>query len=469
MIRFKRQQLSFMLVILALVAGVECPADTHYVVPPGTVGANPADPYTNWATAGTNIIEVVNAARTNSTPRVVWVTNGVYYPTGQIYSVGSITIQSVNGRDVTILNGANATTSRCVYLSSSAAVLDGFTVTNYSTKGNDGVVYGYKFYNCSFVSNYCSIIPPNIGGRGTVKLVTGGIVTNCIFKNNYNSMIGGGIYANPFTSLRISGCRFEGNTSANGGGCGLYGNNLIVSNCVFINNSGWTVGGGLYVTSGTNHSVLNCTITGNVANASGGSGGGIWMNGFGVIKDCSIIENAAINLGGGIYVVGDGGTNAIIRNCLIARNQSTTNTGGGIWMTNGNVESCTIVSNYAAVVGGGVYLDGTGDGTNNIIYFNTAPDAANFTNTAGNAGLNYSCVIPAVNGAGNITNDPRMIDLAGGNYRLCVNSPCVNAGTNQTWMSGAVDLEWNARIRYGITDMGSYETVLRQGNVYRVR
>jgi len=55
-----------------------CFTATHYVVTNGTPGVSSADPYTNWDTAGTNIIDVVNAAMTNAVPRVVWVSNGVY-------------------------------------------------------------------------------------------------------------------------------------------------------------------------------------------------------------------------------------------------------------------------------------------------------------------------------------------------------------------------------------------------------
>jgi len=462
MVKFGRERWLFILVILALVAGMECQADTHYV---SLSGANNS-PFTSWEDAATNPIWAVDMASGSDT---VLVSNGVYYMTNQIYDTSAVTFRSVNGRDATILNGANATTSRCAYLSSASAMFDGFTVTNYSTKGNDGVVRGYNLYNCSFVSNYCTQIGVNTGGRGTLLLSSGSVVTNCIFKNNRNNL-GGGIYANPGNYLRISGCWFEGNTSGYGGACGLYGNNMTVSNCVVINNSGGNLGGGLYLTAGTNNSVLNCTITGNVANDRfPGYGGGVSMSGKGIIQNCSIIENIATNQGGGVYAAGDNGTNSIIINCLIARNQATTNTGGGIWMTNGNVESCTIVSNYAKVSGGGLYLDGVGSGTNNIIYFNTAPNAANFTNTAGNMGVNYSCVIPAVSGIGNVTNDPVLNNLDGGNYRLRVNSPCVNAGTNQAWMTGAVDLDGIARIRYGIVDMGAYEAVLRQGNIYRVR
>jgi hypothetical protein len=47
-------------------------------------------------------------------------------------------------------------------------------------------------------------------------------------------------------------------------------------------------------------------------------------------------------------------------------------------------------------------------------------------------------------------------------------SPCVNTGSNQDWMTNAVDLEGNARILNNIVDMGAYETLLWQGTIYRI-
>jgi len=126
-----------------------------------------------------------------------------------------------------------------------------------------------------------------------------------------------------------------------------------------------------------------------------------------------------------------------------------------------NTDSCVILESSSSVIEGFTI-------TNNIVYFNTAVAGANFTNTAGNTGLNYSCVFPTVDGTGNITNDPRLIGLAGGDYRLHMSSPCVNTGTNQDWMTNAVDLEGNAHILNNIVDMGCYETVLWQGTIYRI-
>jgi hypothetical protein len=52
------------------------------------------------------------------------------------------------------------------------------------------------------------------------------------------------------------------------------------------------------------------------------------------------------------------------------------------------------------------------------------------------------------------------VDFAGGNYRLLITSPCINAGINQDWMVAATDLDGNPRISWGTVDMGAYEFLL---------
>ncbi len=96
-------------------AGSQVIAATHYVVPPGTSGTIPTDPYTNWATAGTNLIEVVNAAMTNTAARMVWVAAGTYYPTNTIQFSAGLRIESVDGRDATILDGTYAGGNRGIF------------------------------------------------------------------------------------------------------------------------------------------------------------------------------------------------------------------------------------------------------------------------------------------------------------------------------------------------------------------
>lgn len=71
---------------------------------------------------------------------------------------------------------------------------------------------------------------------------------------------------------------------------------------------------------------------------------------------------------------------------------------------------------------------------------------------------------------GNVQADPRFVDAAGGNFRLRGSSPCVNAGTNQAWMSNWLDLDGNPRLDTfsGVVDMGCYEHI-RVGALFLVR
>ena len=83
----------------------------------------------------------------------------------------------------------------------------------------------------------------------------------------------------------------------------------------------------------------------------------------------------------------------------------------------------------------------------------------------------YSCLgtNPGFAGAGIISVDPGFVDFSGGNFRLVVNSPCINTGSNENWMTGgAVDLDGRTRIQYGTVDMGAYERI-RSGTIFSGR
>jgi hypothetical protein len=125
------------------------------------------------------------------------------------------------------------------------------------------------------------------------------------------------------------------------------------------------------------------------------------------------------------------------------------------------LNNCTIVANTAEQKGGGVYFDLSDTSTlrNTILYGNFAwgggGNYANYYN-ADLVTFCCCCTTPDPGGAGNITNDPRFVNAAAGNYRLSAASPCINAGTNGTWVT-VTDLDGGPRIRGGTVDMGAYE------------
>jgi hypothetical protein len=144
--------------------------------------------------------------------------------------------------------------------------------------------------------------------------------------------------------------------------------------------------------------------------------------------------------------------------------------GGVILVSGGSLVNCTVAGNISSNDGGGIYYTnfqgpGTGVVQNTIIYDNTAvSNGINVFDTTGLLCLQYSCTEPAgpaCDGGGNIISNP----LFGAGYRLTMQSPCRNTGSNMTWMAYARDLDGNPRITGDTIDMGAYEFIPEPGTV----
>jgi PKD repeat protein len=179
--------------------------------------------------------------------------------------------------------------------------------------------------------------------------------------------------------------------------------------------NGYAVGGaGAYMTDGT---VQNCIIRNNRDDGTA-NGGGVWMS-LGTLRDCVVVGNRA---GHGTYGVGRG---------------------GGIAISGGAIENCTVSRNSAGLSEGGIYRT-AGAIVNTIIYDNRAPSAFNINSVAG---VTNSCAPELTSGVGNITGDPRFLDtgrgcgadLVGGNFRLGIGSPCIDAGLAMASFSNDLD------------------------------
>ncbi|MCX7004000.1 MAG: PKD domain-containing protein, partial [bacterium] len=265
-----------------------------------------------------------------------------------------------------------------------------------------------------------------LDGQGTVVCVQLGNGAGLTISNGYGVSVGG-IW---LVSGTARNCLITGNKSYDTGAGVLFSGSGRVEDCLIVGNGG----GGRY-------------------NSDPTDGGGVAFDGGGTLERCVVMDNQGYQFGG-IYISGSG---AVIRNCLVARNQGLSWMGGvGGWGISATLENNTIVEN-TAVAGhaAGVNIGG-GTLRNNIIYYNTVAGAVSNIGS-GMGPFTYTCTWPGYAGTGNLTNDPRMVNRAARNYQLSGRSDCINAGANQSWMNTTKDLGGTNRIMNGVVDMGAYE------------
>jgi hypothetical protein len=380
-----------------LAVGSACAADWHVA----TNGSDAADG-TTWATAKQTIQAGVDAAAGGDT---VWVSNGVYATGGRV-ATGTLTnrividrpirVQSVNGRDETLIQGASGI--RCAYVGTNAD-LSGFTLDSGGAQADWTHPDGYgggAWCEPSGVVSDCKLSwnRATFGGGAS-----GGTLNNCHFYVN-TATTGGGAYG-----AVLNDCTLEYNAGENyeGGGNGGGAAESILNDCILVGNT--AVYG-----AGSHYGTLNrCILWGNTAFSGGGASGG-------TLNNCVLIGNSASYAGGA--------RNSILNNCTLFANSASSDGGG--------VQQCTV--------------------NNSIVYGNSARNGSNYLGSS----FQYSCTFPDPGGPGNITNDPRFIDAAKNNLRLQIDSPCINAGSNAL-VAGMADLDGLPRVALEWVDMGAYE------------
>jgi len=236
----------------------------------------------------------------------------------------------------------------------------------------------------------------------------------------------------------------------NGGGiaCGFQGG--TIENCHIISNFA-NSGGGVCLDS-YNARLRNSIVKGN---RSTNPGGGIRIDYNGWVDNCIIADNASdYGDGGGVFFSANFGC---LRGSLITGCSASNGNGGGVYITEyADVGNCTVADNFATS-GGGIYAPGFGEIKNSIIRFNDTSSGWSNYYVSGNVYMTYCNTIPEPYAEGTVTGDPRFVDPANGDYRIRRDSPCIDVGTNRTWMGSEKDLGGDPRIADGIVDMGAYE------------
>ncbi len=352
----------------------------------------------------------------------VIVSDGVY--TGEmnkniLYFGKAITVRSENGPENTIVDCEQEGI--------------GFIFSNYEDA--DSVLTGFKIIN-----GY-----NERGGEYAAGIQideSGPTITNCIIQGNN----GRGISIMPFSWPIIT----DSIISENSGG-GIFCSHVSeasIINCKIIDNYIETIeadvtgrGGGMHVAGNTYTTIINCIISGN--SVENGYGGGIYAEDYLVMVNSIISKNSAYN-GGGIYF-------------------DTLSSDDGYIDENGNsdfIQNCTITQNIASE-GAGIYtnLDMPISVINSIIWNNSPDEIKNYSNK--NISIAFSNIKGGYAGNGNINFDPLFIDPANGNFKLDINSKCIDTGLFSNAPEFIIDFDIigvQRPIGYGY-DMGVFESI----------
>ncbi len=455
---------------------------------------SPAPPYADWNTAATNIQDAIDAATDGD---VVLVTNGIYSTGGRVV-YGSLTnrvavtkalsVQSVNGPAVTIIQGYQDTNTingddavRCVYLTNGAA-LTGFTLTNGATLIDPDEARDYTLYTggglycestnvvasncvitgcsandtgggaenatlngCLLTSNQCiasagadrcvlsnCVLNGNVsgygGGAGLSTLINCTLTTNSATASGLG--IGGGVF-----SCTLTGCTLIGNSSDNGGGAfGNSDNPCSLTNCTLTGNSASYSGAGA-----AGCTLINCVLSNNVVPfgfdgatlSPYGSGGGAQSS---VLINCLVISNYAGDAGGGA----DGG---LLTNCVLVGN-SVNDSGGAAALA--TLIGCTITNNFAGYGGGATEACGLNGCTitgNSSFYGGGATDSTltNCTLAANSGNLGGGALNSTLMGctlSNNSTYDSEVLGTGGG-AASCTLDNCLLTGNSSSLGGGA--------------------------------
>jgi len=437
---------------------------------------------TTWHTAFKTIQEGINAASNGDT---VIVAAGTYYQNIH-FLAKNITLRSADPLDpavvnATIINGrAYGSVVTCQGYENENCVLSGFTITNgkspygggvlghharptirhnviFDNWGDDGggLAFCHGRIENNTIGNNKAIGTSPAGCGGGLYKCNGRIQDNIIMSNTADFR-GGGLFE---CDGDIRGNVITGNSADYGGALGECDAH-IANNQISLNSSVEACGG----LHGCGGEIRGNLIQGNRAGTVAGGIGGC----NGPISHNIITENSGTS-GGGLDSCG-----GPIRNNIISGNIATPGGGGGLCTCSGPIENNLVIGNSTSATGGG-FSTCQATVVNCIIWGNKANSGfgPQIYDPLGQSEL-LNCNVQGGwtgKGSGNIALDPQFVDADGpddnlgtfedNNYRLKATSPCIDAGKNQPWMWGALDLDGNNRIFFGgksqTVDMGAYE------------
>ena len=257
----------------------------------------------------------------------------------------------------TVLSGQLSGSQTNHVIAVTAALVSGHSVKISGVTIKDGYANGSGnsvINGVSFPKNYAGGI-----------IIAGGILelNNCIVSSNKASSHGVGIYAFSGAELIINNSKIIGNQGATSNGCGLYlnGASATITGTTIENNITNGVGAGIQTFVSAILKMYNCTIANNSA---GSRAGALYArnNTQAILVNCTLYGNTTTTTpgNGGAIHTHDSSTITIISSTITA-NQG--GTGGGI----NNTEGCTI-NLYNSIVSGNLQEGNPSDIIGDVSY-----------------------------------------------------------------------------------------------------
>ena len=443
-------------------------------------------PYSDLASAATNIMDAVAAAAvgaTEASPGICYLAADTYTAENALDATHShLVMLNVPVRIVglgatpagTVIDGADA--RRIASVTAAGASLENLTLTRARDLAS-GTAVGFAIeMSAGLVSNCVISAGTAMGNNRKEEYVrmTGGLLVDSEVSGLKK---GFGVNQNDVSSRAcvltgtavMRGCTVSGNTTVGlnqDAAVTAIGADVLVENCRITDNihpyRALTHGAaGAAVLSGA--ILRGCEISGNVYQDIGANDGtrraaGVYCEG-GVIERCVITNNTARNeiQASGVYLYGS----SLLLNSLVAGNRFQL-TGfdralaGGVVVDSATARmvNCTVVGNENpnSSRASDVYLS-SGSIKNCLITRNGRAAVRSFASAATAPNVTYTRCDEMIAGAGNTTAEPRFRDAAGGDFALALGSPLLDAGA----ADAAVTNDLAGVRRVGSVDLGCFE------------
>ena len=396
--------------------------------------------------------------------------------------------------------GSNAYTVVTSDESDAEIMLDGLVITagdsRSSVLAGGGVTFrnGRRFdlVGCRILGNRAVLGGGLYMNAGSASILTSLFGGNKATDAGLNTSTKGGAVYFSHAAATVAGCRFESNRAANsqptlaeGGALAVYGGSLLMlSDCEFVSNLASGAGGSVQAEE-TPLVVTGCVFTNN----SSGSHGGAFRFWGDYLLSCTetVFSGNSASYDGGAVLL-SGALPIRFNQCLFSGN-ACAHKGGAInsYAADAAFSNCTLTANRSALNGGAIYQnDPTAPGLqiiNCILWENQAAGSAStpgaslasqldgnplarfrnsiIANSGGSSSWNPAS---GINEGGNLDGDPLFLapilpsaaPSSGGDFQLAHGSPALDSGDNAVVVTDH-DLSGAPRLTNGIVDLGPFE------------